>query len=288
MEKRKKKNLTFKQKRNRKLNIVIWLVVLIFVTPFILTVIASFQSEYAIKTGKFALVPTELTLQNYKDLLLEDTGVTAFRYNLWNSFKVAIGTAFLTIVISVLGAYSLSHYKFKGKNVISKAMLFMYVFPTILLISPIYSVMTKLNLIDTHLGLILVHTTLVAPFCIWLLKSFFDVVPREVEEAAAMDGASRWNIIRKIIIPLAAPGILTIGIYALIYSWGEYTFSAILINSGTKKTIPLALAAYMSHTDQKWGRLLAGCSLNFVPLLCIFMPLLKNFLKGFTAGAVKE
>lgn len=269
-------------------NIVTCLIVFIFIFPFVLTVIGSFQSESVIKTGQFNIFHADWTMKNYADLLLEDTGVTAFRYNLWNSIKVALGTGILTVVISVLGAYGLSHYNFKGKQVLSKAMLFMYVFPTILLISPIYSVMAKLNILNTHLGLILVHTTLVAPFCVWLLQSFFEAVPYEVEEAATTDGASRWQVIVKIIIPLAAPGILTIGIYALIYSWGEYTFASLLINGNDMKTIPLALAAYMAHTDQKWGRLLAGCSLNFVPLLCLFMPLLKHFLKGFTAGAVKE
>lgn len=280
--------LTRKQRTSLLQNIATWAIVLVFVFVFVLTVVASFQSEADIKTGKFTLFNADWTLQNYADLLLEDTGVTAFRYNLWNSLVVSVGTSLLTVLVSVLGAYGLSHYQFKGKTVISKAMLFMYVFPTILLISPIYSVMASLNLLDTHLGLILIDTTLVAPFCIWLLESFFDSIPHSVEEAAAIDGASRWRIIWNIIIPLAAPGILTVAIYAMIYSWGEYTFAALLINGNENKTVPLALAAFMAHTDQKWGRLLAGCSLNFVPLLCMFMPLLKNFLKGFTAGAVKE
>lgn len=268
--------------------IAVCIYIIITVLPFFLVLDASFQNEWAIKTGAFKLIPREVTLQNYIDLLFETSGVTAFRNNLVNSLKVGVGACVLSITISVIGAYGLSRYQFPGKEGIARAMLFMYVFPTILAIYPIYSVLATLKLIDTHLGLILVHTTLVAPFCIWLMRSFFDAIPKEIEEAAKVDGASRWRIILTIIIPLAAPGILAAGMYALIYSWGEYMFSSILINSGTKKTIPLALAAYMSHTDQKWGRLLAGCSLNFVPLLIIFMPLLKNFLKGFMAGAVKE
>lgn len=261
---------------------------IVTVAPFLYVVLASFQDEWAIKTGTVQILPSRLTLQNYKDLLLESSGVTAFRHNLFNSVKVGFGVTVLSIALSVLGAYGLSRYRFKGKELIARLMLFLYVFPTILAIYPIYNVLARMKLIDTHLGLILVHTALVAPFCTWLLRSFFDAIPKEVEEAAMVDGAGRWTIIVRIIIPLASAGILAAGMYALIYSWGEYMFSAILINSGSKKTIPLALQAYMSHTDQKWGHLLAGCSLNFVPLLILFMPLVKTFLKGFMAGAVKQ
>jgi multiple sugar transport system permease protein len=268
--------------------VVIWIFVLIILTPFIFTVVGSFQGENNLNKGNFQLIPRQVTLQNYADLLLENLGLLAFRFNLFNSFKVGIGVCLLSIIIAVMGAYSLSHFNFRGKEVIARSMLFLYVFPTILMISPIYGLLAGMGLIDSHLGLILVHTTLVSPFCIWLLKSFFDALPPEVEEAAIIDGASRLTVIRRIIIPLTAPGILTIGIYALIYSWGEYTFSAIIINSAKNKTIPMALAGYMVQHSFKWGRMLAGTALNFVPLVCIFMPLLNNFLKGFTAGAVKQ
>lgn len=265
-----------------------FLFTLILILPFIYVVDASFQNEWAIKIGAVKVFPAAVTLQNYKDLLLESVGVTAFRENLFNSIKISFGVTTLSVVIGVLGAYGLSRYEFKGKEKIAKLLLFMYVFPTILAIYPIYDVLASMHLIDTHFGVILVHTALVAPFCTWLMRSFFDAIPREIEEAARVDGANKFQIIVKIIIPLAAPGILAAGMYAFIYSWGEYMFSSILITSGSKKTIPLALQAYMSHTDQKWGRLLAGCSLNFVPLLILFVPLMKSFLKGFMEGGVKQ
>ena len=229
-----------------------FLFTLILILPFIYVVDASFQDEWAIKIGAVKVFPAAVTLQNYKDLLLESVGVTAFRENLFNSIKISFGVTTLSVVIGVLGAYGLSRYEFKGKEKIAKLMLFMYVFPTILAIYPIYDVLASMHLIDTHFGVILVHTALVAPFCTWLMRSFFDAIPREIEEAARVDGANKFQIIVKIIIQLAAPGILAAGMYAFIYSWGEYMFSSILITSGSKKTIPLALQAYMSHTDQKW------------------------------------
>ena len=266
----------------------IFLFALILVLPFIYVIDASFQSEWAIKTGMVKMLPLQVTLQNYKDLLLESVGVTAFRKNLFNSLKISFGVTGMSIALGVMGAYGLSRYEFRGKEIIAKLMLFMYVFPTILAIYPIYDVLAGMNLIDTQLGVMLVHTALVAPFCTWLMRSFFDAIPRELEEAARVDGANRFQIITRILIPLAAAGILAAGMYAFIYSWGEYMFSSIIITSGDKKTIPLALQAYMSHTDEKWGRLLAGCSLNFVPLLVMFIPLMKSFLKGFMEGGVKQ
>ena len=143
------------------------------------------------------------------------------------------------------------------------------------------------HIVDTHLAIILIHTTLAAPFCTWLLRSFFDSVPYELEEAAEIDGCGKFQAFFRICFPISAPGILTAGIYAMISSWGEYLFVLILINSGTKKTVPLALAAYMSHVDIQWGRLLAGSALNVLPILIIFLPLTKYFLKGFMEGALK-
>ena len=268
--------------------IIIFVFFLMMVLPFILVVDASLQEEWLIKTGDFRLVPTKLTLDNYVDLLTGKSGATGFLNNLINSLKVGLGVCALSMAVAILGAYGLSRYNFKGKKLLSQALLFMYVFPTILTIYPIYSTLAKVGLVDSHLGLVLVHTTLVAPFCTWLLRSFFDAIPIEIEDAARVDGAGRLKTVTHILMPLAAPGILAAGMYALIYSWGEYMFSSIIITSGTKKTIPLALMGYMSHTDQKWGRLLAGCSLNFLPLIILFIPLLKNFLKGFMTGAVKS
>lgn len=263
------------------------IITLIAIVPFIYVISASFQSEWSIKTGVTTLIPQEFTLRNYQDVLSNTEGSTAFSSYLLNSFKVGMMTFALTTCVSVIAAYGLSRYTFPGRETIAQCMLFLFVFPTILAIFPIYNVLAQFGLTNSHLGLVLVHTTLVAPFCTWLLRSFFNAIPIEVEEAARVDGANRLVIIIRILLPLSAPGLLAAGMYALVYSWGEFMFASILIDSGSLKTIPIALATYMNHIDQKWGRLLAGCSLNFVPLLVCFFPLLKTFLKGFTAGAVK-
>jgi len=264
-------------------------IVLLFVNlfPFYWVSISSLQPNLEILTGKTRLIPTKITLVNYANLLFETAGVTAFRHYILNSLKVSIAVALLSTLIASMGAYGLSRYQFYGSEVIGKMLLFIYVFPTILIIIPAYSLMAKFRLVDTHLALILIHTTLAAPFCAWLLRSFFDSIPGELEEAAALDGCNRWQSFLHIIAPIAAPGILTAGIYAMVTSWGEYIFVLVMINSGAKKTVPLALAAYMSHVDIQWGRLLAGSALNVIPILLIFLPLAKYFLRGFLEGALK-
>lgn len=267
-----------------------FIILIMFATllPFLYVISGAFQSEWVIKTGEVRLLPKDLTLQNFKELLLTKTGVQAFSENLINSFKTAGSVSLITMTISALAAYGLAHYNFKLKETVGKILLFLYVFPTILAIYPIYNILAKMDLADTHLGLIMVHVALSAPFCTWLMRSFFEAIPGEILEAARVDGAGRFRIIVQIILPLAAAGILTGGMYAFVTSWGEYMFASIILTSGTKKTIPLALQAYMSGTDQSWGCLLAGCALNFIPMLVLFLPMLKTFLRGFTEGGVKQ
>lgn len=255
--------------------------------PFYWVLVSSLQPNLEILMGKTKLFPTAITFENYANLLLETSGVTAFRHYILNSLKISLLSAALSTLIALLGAYGLSRYDFYGKESIARILLFVYVFPTILVIIPVYGIMAKLKIIDTHFALVLVNTTMAAPFCTWLLRSFFDSVPYELEESAMIDGCNKFQAFSKIALPISAPGVLTAGIYSLIYSWGEYIFGLILINSGTKKTVPLALAAYMSHVDIQWGRLLAGSALNVLPILIIFLPLTRNFLKGFMEGALK-
>lgn len=273
-------------------HIVIFFVGILFILsitllPFYLVFVNSFRTHYEILSGQTALFPTSLRLDNYIALFRVAGGVPFSTY-IFNSLKVGIGVGLLSTILACMGAYSLSRYVLYGKEVIGRMLLMIYVFPAIILVVPVYNILSKISLNDSHLGLILIHTTLVVPFCMWLLRSFFESIPKEVEEAAFIDGATRWQSLLHVILPLARPGLLTVFIYSLVFSWGEYTYALIMIDSGTKKTIPLGLAAYMSsYGNIEWGRLLAGISLNVIPILIIFLLLSRNFLKGFTEGAVK-
>jgi multiple sugar transport system permease protein len=268
--------------------ILVSLIALTTLFPFFYVIIASLQSEWTIMTGEVRIIPKEIILSNYRDLLFTTSSIDAFGRNLINSLKVSLSVMILTVVIATLGAYGLSRYKVPGRDLIGWLMLFMYVFPTVLIVTPSYMLINKLHLLDTHFSLILVHTALCAPFCTWLLRSFFDAIPKEIEEAAIVDGAGKIRILARIILPLASAGILTSGAYALIYSWAEYLFASVLINTTAKSTIPIALAGFSSQFGIEWTKLLAGSALNIVPILIIFIPMIKTFLRGFMEGAVKR
>jgi multiple sugar transport system permease protein len=268
--------------------ILISFIALTTLFPFFYVIVASLQSEWTIMTGEVRIIPKEIVLRNYKELLFTTSSIDAFGRNLVNSLIVSLSVMVLTVVIATMGAYGLSRYEVPGRDLIAWLMLFMYVFPTVLIVTPAYMLINKLHLLDTHFSLILVHTALCAPFCTWLLRSFFDAIPKEIEEAAIVDGAGKLRILARIILPLASAGMLTSGAYALIYSWAEYLFASVLINTTAKRTIPIALAGFSSQFGIEWTKLLAGSALNIVPILIIFIPMIKTFLRGFMEGAVKK
>jgi ABC-type glycerol-3-phosphate transport system permease component len=226
-------------------------------------------------------------LSNYRDLLRTTSSIDAFGKNIINSFLISFSVMVITLGVATCGAYALARYEIRGKEVIARGLLFMYVFPTVLVVTPAYMLLHRLHLFDTHLAIMLIHTALCAPFCTWLLRSFFDAIPKEIEEAAVIDGAGNLRIATKIILPLASAGMLTTGVYAFVYSWGEYLFASVIINTSAKRTIPIALAGYSSQFGIEWTKLLAGSVLNIVPVLILFIPLIRTFLRGFMEGAVK-
>lgn len=255
--------------------------------PFLWVLTGSFQPLSQIMKGQVHWIPRNPTLENYTPLFFSKLGIKNFPIYMANSLIIGGATAVLSSIIAILGAYGLSRYEFRGKDILSRMLLFVYVFPVVLVALPVNETVAKVGLADSRLGIILIHTALAAPFCTWLLRSFFDAIPREVEEAAAVDGANSFQSLFRIVLPLAAPGVLTVAVYSLISSWGEHMFASILISSDSVKTLPLGIAMYTSEQYIEWGQMLGGTVLTFLPLLLIFMPLSKLFLRGFMEGALK-
>jgi len=263
------------------------LFLLIALFPFVWVFVGSLHPTADLLRARVSLPPQNPTLVHYTTLFKVQYGVKLFFRYIQNSLKVGGSVAVLTMLIAALGAYGLSRYRFRGNETLSRLMLFVYVFPPSLVLVPTYVLLAKLGLVDTHLGLIFVHTGLAAPFCTWLLRSFFEAIPRELEESAAVEGASRLQILFRVLLPLASPGLVTAGVYALVISWGEYMFAVNLLHSGAKWTVPAGLATYMTEQAIEWGQLLAGTTLSAVPLLLIFLPVAKYFLRGFLEGALR-
>lgn len=255
---------------------------------------SSFKPTEEIMSANPRLFPVKPTLEHYTKLFDPEAlyggferGGRFFLLFINNSLIVALGATAISLAFSVLGGYALSRFKFRGSQVLSRLMLMIYLFPGILILIPIYELMSKLQLLDTHLSLILLYTAFISPFGVWILRAFFDAIPVEIEEAALVDGAGRLKAFFRVILPLAGPGIITVTAYAFITSWGEYLFASILIFSDYKKTVPPGLAMYMGYQYIEWGSLLSGSVIVVLPVLLLFLPMARRFLRGFTSGALK-
>jgi ABC-type glycerol-3-phosphate transport system permease component len=274
--------------------IYLFILFIFYFFPIYWIAISSFKPMEEIMTASPRLFPMKPTVENYINLFnpealyggLERAG-KFFLFFIRNSLLVSTSTTIICIVLSTLGGYALSRFRFKGADFFSRMMLLIYLFPGILLLVPIYEIMSKLNLMDSHLSLIIVYVALTTPFCLWLIKAFFDTIPIELEEAASIDGLNRIGVFLRITLPLSKPGILTITVYSFIVSWSEYLFASILIFSDFKKTVAPGLVMYMGYQYIEWGSLLAGATICTLPVLILFIPLARYFLRGLISGALK-
>lgn len=263
------------------------IIVVLMIWPFVYIFLSSFKSMREIMS-RATLLPKDLTLRNYETLVFARTPVRDFPRFLYNSFVVSLATALCTLVVSSIGGYSISRSRRLKGSFTSRLLLLLYVFPTVILLVPLYKAFASFGLYDHLASLVIVYTALAAPFCTWLLISFFDSIPRDLEESASIDGASPTVAFLRIVLPLAAPGLVTAGTYSFITAWGEYMFALVLISSNLKKTGPLGLATFAAEQYIEWGPLLAGAILIMLPVFLLFLPVSGYFIRGFTAGAVKE
>lgn len=270
------------------------LLVIFFFFPIYWIFISSLKPIEEIMTAKPRLIPERPTLENYINLFsptalyggFERAG-KFFLYFLSNSLFVSLSTTILTVPLASIAGYALSRYSFRGSGLLSRLMLVVYLFPGILTIIPIFTIMAHFGLLNTHFSLIIVYLAITAPFCTWLIRAFFDSIPKELEEAAQIDGASRFQAFVHVILPISRPGLLTIIIFTFVTCWGEYLFSSILIFSDALKTVPPGLAMYMGYQYIEWGSLLAGSTICLLPVIALFIPVSRYFLKELTTGALK-
>lgn len=229
------------------------------------------------------LVPSQISLQFYRNVLVE----TPFLKFMVNSLKVALISTFISVSAATLSAYSVARMKFRGKNLVSTGILVAYMFPQIILIVPLFVGLVRLGLADTHLGLILTHVTFSFPFAMWLLVSFFQTIPDDLEEAAKIDGASNFLAFFKIALPLTLPGIVTSMIFCFNLSWREFLYAFIIVNRESMKTVPVGLYGFIGGEYVKWGELLASSTLIALPTMTFFLFVQRHIVSGLTAGAVK-
>ncbi|WP_315835938.1 carbohydrate ABC transporter permease [Bradyrhizobium prioriisuperbiae] len=224
------------------------------------------------------------TLKHIQKLLLE----TQYPRWLWNTMYVATGATILSIAASVLAAYSIVRLQFKGAPFVGAAIFFAYLVPPSILFIPMATVIQAYGLFDSPMALILVYPTLLIPFSTWLLMGYFKTIPFELEECALIDGASRWQILVKIILPLAVPGLISAFIFSFTLCWNEFIYALTLLSSTPNKTVPVAIVNEFVDGDiYRWGALMAGAFVGSLPLVILYAFFVEHYVSAMT-GAVKE
>jgi multiple sugar transport system permease protein len=224
------------------------------------------------------------TLAHIKKLLFE----TAYPDWLWNTIVVSVVSTFLSIFCSVLAAYSIERLRFRGSRYVGMSIFLAYLVPPSILFIPLAAMVYKLDLFDTRLALILTYPTFLIPFCTWLLMGYFKSIPIELEECALIDGASRLQILIRIILPLAVPGLISAGIFAFTLSWNEFIYALTFISSSEVKTVPVGVVTELVEGDvYHWGSLMAGALFGSLPVAILYSFFVEYYVSGLT-GAVKE
>ena len=269
--------------------------------PLVWSVTTSLKPKSEIFAYPPTLLPQAPTLENYRALL--QGRATYFQggtasvaqaapsdyFVAWfiNSVLVSVGTTLITITVSTLAAYSLTRFQFRGQRFVPYFSLIGYMVPSIIFVFPMFLVMVDLNLTDSLWSLTFGYVSITLPFCMWLMWAFFRGIPIEIEEAALVDGASRLQVFRQIVLPVAFPGIIAAAIFSLIVSWNDYLFGRVFMNSLENMPLTVGVMHFFEGTHVDWGLMMASSVLMTVPMAVLFMLLQRHLVAGFGAGAVK-
>jgi len=265
------------------------LLIIFSLVPMVWMFLTSLKTQFAAVQYPPQWLPENPTLESYRLLLSpnEEFGRDFLRW-LGNSVWVSTATTILGVLIAVPAAYAFSRFRFPGRNGLFYSVLVRNMFPAVVFLMPLFIVMRTLDLVNTHWSLILTYLTFGLPLSIWLLKGFYDNIPVELEYAARIDGASRFQAFVRIIMPLSAPGIVATAIYAFIVAWNEYLYAFTFINSRELLTSPVGLRQFFTEFVTNWPGLMAAAFLMSVPVVVLFLVLQKYFVKALTEGAVKS
>jgi multiple sugar transport system permease protein len=253
------------------------------ILPLYWLVKISLTPDKLLYTEGVALWPSRMTLANFDFVLLNSMFPTFFL----NSVIVSLGTAAVVTVLAAGAGYAFSRFRFRGRYALMFVLLLTQMFPLVMLIAPIYRLMAPLGLTDNLIGLIIVYTAFNTPFASFLMQSFFDGIPKDLEEAAMIDGCTRLMALRRVILPLTLPGLgATLG-FVFTAAWSELLFALMLINSDSQKTFAVGLLTFVTKFSVGWGQMMAASVLALIPAVLFFVFIQRYLVQGLTAGAVK-
>lgn len=233
------------------------------------------------------LIPKSITLEHYKTLFERSDFMQFF----WSSLIVAGVTTIVTLAVSTLGGYALGRIRFKKKRLVGRLILFTYIVPSVLLLIPLFTMIVTMGVQNTKFSLIMAHMTFALPFCLWMLRGFFSSLPAGLEEAAMIDGCSTFQAFRRVMLPLAAPGMVAAAMFTFMLSWNEYLFAMVFTTNNAGQTLPVGIVSNFYNTimtPQDWCTIMAAAVLVSLPVYFLFLVLQKYLVQGLAAGSVKE
>jgi multiple sugar transport system permease protein len=251
--------------------------------PFYWMTITSFKSEEQMRSLTSMFWPQPLVTENYQQLLSR----TEFAAWYGNSVVVSVSSTLLATAVGTIGAYALARLRFLGRGFMASATLITYLVPPSILFIPLYAQMRNLGLANSLSGLIAAYPSFTVPFVTWLLMGYFESIPEELEEAAMIDGATRFGAFYRIVLPLSAPGVLAAALYAFTQAWNEFLYALVFITDARLRTLPVGLASFITGDVYGWGYLMSGAVLTTLPVIAAYIYLQKYMVEGLTAGSVK-
>ena len=262
---------------------VLFLLAVLVLFPFFWMTITSFKNEEQMRSLVSMFWPRPLVAENYAQLLSKTDFVAWYG----NSATVALSSTLLATTVGTIGAYALARLRFLGRGFMASATLITYLVPPSILFIPLYAQMRNLGLANSLAGLIAAYPSFTVPFVTWLLMGYFESIPEELEEAAMIDGATRFGAFYRVVLPLSAPGVLAAALYAFTQAWNEFLYALVFITDGRLRTLPVGLASFITGDVYGWGYLMAGAVLTTLPVIAVYIYLQKYMVEGLTAGSVK-
>jgi ABC-type glycerol-3-phosphate transport system permease component len=245
----------------------------------------SLRADVDLFSPTVTLVPRVLTGEHYEKILGPSY---PFLHQLRNSALVAVATTVVSTLLGAMAGYALTRLRFAGRTVLARLLVYAYLAPGTILFIPLFVMMSRLGLRDNLVGLTLAYLTFTVPFATWMLMGYFRTVPIELEEAALIDGASRWQVLWRIMVPLSGPALVVAAVFAFTLSWNEFLYALVLLQKQQVMTAPVGLAAYVVGDQYYWGQMMAAATIMSLPPLVIYLFGQRWVIAGWTAGAVKD
>ncbi|MBA4107372.1 MAG: ABC transporter [Pirellula sp.] len=265
-------------------HVVLLAFVAIALWPVLDVISISLRPGDQLRTAEWRLIPRDWTLDSYRELF---TSQPFLRW-LGNSLLVAAGVTATGVALASIGGYAFSRFRFVGRQAMMLSILTTQMFPATMLLLPLYIMIAKLGLVNTFLGLGIFYVSTALPFCIWQMKGFYDTIPRSLEEAARIDGCTPWQSFRRVILPLAVPGLVITALFSFMTAWSEYIVAAQILQDRDLFTLPLGLKSFQASMSTQWGLYAAASILVSVPVVVVFVLLSRYLVSGMTLGSVKE